>query len=105
MFNPETDLWKLRMEIHVGTLFVRDYENSFCFTAESVCDFFDGYCEHLFEIAKEETGNPYVDWDFVFDNYDNEENLINWYYCFADGCPFEIDEEAATYWDGEEEVA
>lgn len=99
MFNPETDLWKLRMEIPLGSLFVRDYENSFCFTAESVCDFFDSFLSYIEEIAREE--NEDAEWDEIVDEYDNEETLLEWWGCY-EWFPFEIDEDEMAYWEGEE---
>lgn len=90
MFNPESDLWKLRMEIPLGSLYVRDYENSFGFTAESVCDFFDGFLDFIEEIAREEKGNG-VEWQDIIDEYDTEDQLIEWWYCFCE-FPFEIEE-------------
>lgn len=91
MFNPETDLWKLRMEIPLGSLYVRDYENSFGFTADSVCNFFDGFLSFIEEIAIEENGSG-VKWDDIIDEYDTEEYLLEWWYCFEE-FPFEIEEE------------
>lgn len=90
MFNPESDLWKLRMEIPLGSLYVRDYENSFGFTAESVCNFFDGFLDFIEEIAREERGNG-VEWQDIIDEYDTEDRLIEWWYCFCE-FPFEIEE-------------
>lgn len=90
MFNPESDLWKLRMEIPLGSLYVRDYENSFGFTAESVCNFFDGFLDFIEEIAREERGND-VEWQDIIDEYDTEDRLIEWWYCFCE-FPFEIEE-------------
>lgn len=90
MFNPETDLWKLRNEIVLGSMFVRHYENSFGFTAESVCNFFDGFCEFVVEKAREEKENPTL--EDIFDEYDNEETLLEWWYCYCD-FPFEIEED------------
>lgn len=91
MFNPESDLLKLRMEIPLGSLFVRDYENSFGFTADSVCNFFDGFLSFIEEIAREEKGDG-VRWDDIVDEYDTEEYLLEWWYCFCE-FPFEIEEE------------
>ena len=92
MFDPETDLWKLRMEIPLGSMFVRHYRNSFGFTDRSVCDFFDGFSEFVYEKAKEEKESGYPDWDDVLATYDNEESLLEWWHCFEE-FPFELEEE------------
>lgn len=42
-----TDLWKLRQEIKLGSLFIVDYRNSFGAAPHKVCDFFDGFLEFV----------------------------------------------------------
>lgn len=54
------ELWALRKEIVLNSLFVSDYRNSFGISPKSACDFFDGYCHFLWDIA-EQVG--YGDWD------------------------------------------
>lgn len=85
--NQET-LWKLRMEIRLGSLYYADYANSFGFTTHSVCDFFDSYLEYLEELAEEEFGANYT-YDDVL-SFDNEDNLYNWWGCYEE-FPFEIE--------------
>lgn len=41
------ELWVLRQEIKLGSLFYADYRNSFGIDTHPVCDFFDGYLEYL----------------------------------------------------------
>ena len=41
------ELWALRQEIKLGSLFYADYRNSFDIDEHPVCDFFDGYLEYL----------------------------------------------------------
>lgn len=41
------ELWALRQEIKLGSLFYADYRNSFGIDTHPVCDFFDGYLEYL----------------------------------------------------------
>lgn len=72
-------LSRLRAEIVLGSLFVSDYENTLGFTAESVCSFFDGYLEFLFEIAGESKTNP--SWEDAY-KLDNIDRIIEWYMCF-----------------------
>jgi len=86
--NQET-LWKLRMEIRLGSSYYADYANSFGFTTHSVCDFFDSYLEYLGELAEEEFGSHYT-YDNVL-SFDNEENLYNWYGCY-ECSPFELEQ-------------
>jgi len=44
-------LWELRKEIVLNSLYISDYENSFHIDPNAVCDFFDGYLEFLSDIA------------------------------------------------------
>lgn len=75
------DLWTLRNEIVLNSLYVSDYENTFNLVAKCVCDFFDGYCEYLKELATEKNDNPTIDEIFA---EDNEDNLFAWFCCFDD---------------------
>ncbi len=87
------DLWKLRKEICLNSLFVSDYRNNFGFTEESVCTFFDGYMEFLGEIAEERFGEK-ATLDNVF-TLDDAENLYEWFCCFEE-FPFEMEEVNGT---------
>ena len=93
MYLTENELWALRLEIVLNSLFVADYQNSFGYTPQSVCDFFDGYMDYLDELATEKYGSD-RSLEQVF-SFDNAKNLHDWYDCF-DHCPFQ--REAAT-WD------
>lgn len=73
-------LWRLRQEIVLNSLYLRDYENTFGIPHYIVCDFFDGYMEYLEEIN--ETDTP--------------ENLWSWYNCFESD-PLEWEETDETY--------
>jgi len=84
-FDAEKDLPKLRSEIILNSLYVSDYENSFGFTARSVCDFFDGFMSFLEVIASEDMECPTIEQIFALDT---TENLIDWYYCHEE-FPFE----------------
>lgn len=70
------ELKKLRSEIILGSCFISDYENSLGYTPESVCDFFDGYVEHI-NMLIEENGADFDD----FDKYDNDETLQD-FFCY-----------------------
>jgi len=79
-------LWQLRNEIILNSLYVADYQNSFGYTPQSVCDFFDGYMEYLEELATEQYGSC-CSLEQIF-SFDNPDNLYNWYGCF-ELCPFQ----------------
>ena len=75
-------LWKLRMEISLGSLYYADYQNSFGFTTHSVCDFFDSYLDYLGELAEEEHGKNFTFEDTL--SFDNDEELYNWWGCYEE---------------------
>lgn len=80
------DLWKLRKEIVLNSLYLSDYENSFDIPKEDVCNFFDGYVEELYYIMLEEIGEDKVkelnDKEYYEELFkrDTEDNLYNYYY-------------------------
>lgn len=77
------ELWKLRDEIVLNSLYLADYENSSHFNRDNVWAFFDGYVDYLFELAEEDKF-PTDDTFAVFDKYDTEENLWAWFCCYDD---------------------
>jgi len=87
----EKDLWKLRQEIVLNSLFTNDYENSFGIDARKVQDFMDGYFEELCCLLQEEIGEEKVNelvkknkyYEEVF-KLDTKENLYNYYYGIED---------------------
>lgn len=92
-------LWRLRMEICLCSLYYADYRNSFGIDRHTVCDFFDGYTDFLEDLMREEisdyNGADYFD---RLPQYDNAENLWDWYCCFDEEplpLPVETGEEAA----------
>ena len=75
-------LWKLRKEVCVNSLFLSDYENSFGIKEEEVCDFFNGYLDFLEEEMIEDH-KDYTDdmfWD-LFNKYDTYHNVNEWAAC------------------------
>ena len=62
MEMSKRNLWALRTEITLGSLYTSDYENSFQILPRMVQDFFDGYIEYLWELAEE--NNKKADIDF-----------------------------------------
>ena len=81
----QTDLWKLRQEIKLGSLFIADYRNSFDIDPHKVCDFFDGFLEFVEEEMQEDfpSCNDKDFWELLPD-YDTPEYLLDWYYCFEE---------------------
>ena len=77
------DLWALRQEIVLNSIFVSDYKNSFGFAPKSMQVFFDGYLEYLCDLA-EEDGVDREDISEVIANYDDESNLFDYYWNSAD---------------------
>lgn len=66
-------LWKLRKEITLGSIYVDDYKNSFGIEPQSVCNFFDSFIE---DAQQDDDGN--------FNNrnikeFDNADELYNYY--------------------------
>ena len=74
------ELWGLRQDIRLGSLFTRDYENRFGIDPRYVQDSFDGYLDYLGEIMKEEIprydDNNY--WDYL-DEYNIPEHLDEYF--------------------------
>lgn len=72
------ELWQLREEIKLYSLFIADYDNSFDFYPNDVCAFFEGYCDYLDELQSEgDKSIPALD-------YDSKENLWSWFNCYDD---------------------
>ena len=73
------ELWKLREEVIIGSLFISSYTNSFGYRAVDISHFFDGYCSYIEELMEEDKAD-----DDEFENYDNADNLLSWFYCCED---------------------
>ena len=86
----EQDLWELRKQVTLNSLFSSDYENRFGLDPQAVQDFFDGYLDELDYIAQEE-GEENLDSSELIDKYDNPENLKSWYDSYTED-PFGEDE-------------
>ena len=83
----KNQLWELREEIVLNSLFISDYKNTFGFTPESVCEFFFGYVDYIDEIAQEQTDDENELFELSIE-LDNPDNLYAWYRCF-DSDPFD----------------
>lgn len=79
----------LRKQIVLNSLYYSDYENDYDLDTKEVCMFFDSYLDYLGELMSE---NGIADKDFFenLDNYDNDDNLLDWYGCYEDN-PFTTD--------------
>lgn len=81
----QDDLWALRKEVSVHSLFYSDYRNSFGIEAHCVGDFFDGWLEFLTEEMESDGKIDARDGFFdYFDEYDTPEYLWRWFLCFDD---------------------
>lgn len=78
------ELWQLRKEIVVNSIFVSDYENSFGFDSNSMCSFFNGYYEFIWELASEVYEIAELTHNLVMDEFDCKENLKSWLDCHDD---------------------
>ena len=94
------ELWDLRKEIVLNSLFTSDYENTHHILPKNVQDFFDGYIEYLYELAEENGENPDIQ-DLCI-KYDNADNLENWYYCFDENPLLNYVEKMRPLFDKEE---
>lgn len=76
-------LWALRKQIRLGSLYYSDYQNTFGIDCRVVCDFFDSYLSYLEELMADDSAD-YKDEDFfaLLPLYDTPDNLQNWYGCY-----------------------
>ena len=77
-------LWNLRKDIVLNSLFLTDYENRYRVDPQEAYDFFDGWLEFLEEEMREEIPDFKDDNFFVYlDKYDTPKNLRAWWYCWV----------------------
>lgn len=74
----KNELKKLRKEIILNSLFLKDYSNSLFIKEKTAYDFFNSYIEYLYELNDEKLINL---WD-ILDRFDNIKNLWNYYFSF-----------------------
>ena len=99
-FLAKRDLPLLRSQIRLGSMFYSDYRNDMGFEEHSVCNFFDGLLDYVYELLKEERGEAPT-WEEVIERADTVESMEEWFYCF-EGFPFEEvkdDEDGTDYED------
>lgn len=79
------ELWSLRKEITLNSLYIADYRNSFGFDAHCVCDFFDSWLSYMenemIEDGHADAGDKFFD---CLKDYDNADFLWSWYMCYDD---------------------
>lgn len=76
VFTKE-ELWQLRNEIVLNSLYLKDYSNLFEIPEEVCYNFFEGYVEELCLMAKDD--NFYEDTIDIINFYDTPENLYRYY--------------------------
>lgn len=70
-------LWSLRQQVVVNSIYVEDYSNDFGYSPSDMYAFFDGYYDYLCELG-EELGCTH---DEIM-QLDDAENLYSWYNCY-----------------------
>ena len=77
-------LWRLRKDIVLNSLYLKDYENRYDIDPQEVCDFFKGWLDFLEEDMKEEI-ESYDTNDFFnyLDLFDTPKRLLNWWLCWV----------------------
>ena len=77
------ELWAIRSKVVVNSVYLADYENQYGISEVSLCNFFDGYYDYMWELAIEKYGEGVED-KVVFNEFDTEDNLHSWYNCYED---------------------
>ena len=72
------DLKKLRSEITLCSVMIKDYKNSFGFDPNKMCDFFEGYAEYI-ELLMIDGDQDTVHFYEYLKDYDNEDTLYDYY--------------------------
>lgn len=81
----KSQLWNLRKEIVLNSLYLDDYDNSFGLDKCNLSVFFDGYLDYLEDEMKYNIKN--YDDNMFFEylkDYDNKDNLYDWYMMIED---------------------
>ena len=77
----KNQLKQLRKEIILNSEYLSDYNNSLFIKNKTVCAFMGSYIEYLYEIARKNNFKSDNITD-VLNEYDNIENLYNYYLCY-----------------------
>ena len=96
MSITQAQLWELRREIVLNSLYYSDYENSFGLDRRIVSAFFDGFLDFIEEEMKEDIPG-FTDAAFFkhIPAYDNQEYLWQYFCGFEDVLPgcYPVEEE------------
>lgn len=76
----KTQLWRLRQDIVLNSLYTSDYQNRYGISPQDVCSFMDGYVEELCNMAEEQGVKTDNILD-VIELFDNKDNLYNYAMC------------------------
>lgn len=76
-------LWELRNSIILNSRFTDDYENPYKIDPETVQEFFDGYFDYMYCLMCEDGFTDADTFPTIWD-YDNPENLANYYLSLED---------------------
>lgn len=80
------ELWQLREQVILGSLYFIDYINDFNIHEKDVCYFFEGYENFIFELI-DESGFVSTKDETRFDEfrkYDTPDTLERWHNCYDD---------------------
>lgn len=80
------ELWQLRQQVVVGSMYTADYTNNFNINETDVCGFFEGYESFISELIDESgfvntKDNTYFE---EFRKYDTPDTLEKWHNCYDD---------------------
>lgn len=82
------ELWNLRNQIVLNSLYVSDYRNNFGIPEREVCNFFDSFLDNAYEEMMEDGALEDIpDKDrrsYVITRYDNSEDLYEYYGLFEE---------------------
>jgi hypothetical protein len=77
------ELWAIRSKVVVNSVYLADYENQYGISEVSLCNFFDGYYDYMWELAIEKYGRNVAE-EIVRNEFDTEDNLYSWFNCYED---------------------
>lgn len=77
-------LSRLRNDIVLCSIYIKDYHNRYAIDKNKVCDFFEGYADYLGELMDKD-GIKGEDFFVNLKNYDNIANLVAWHDIYCGG--------------------